>query len=137
MCFVQEARLAHSRPLIHLLNKQTQQDMRLSQKRILHNPKAWPGSIAGNDQYEVWLQTGGPRTGTRDGHRVVEGNVSQGRAGQPGSRGEEQDAGEVGLGGAVKETRIQVCKLTWLASRADGQEDPKRSLQLRPGDKEA
>lgn len=55
---------------------------------------------------------------------MVEGNVSQGRAGQPGSRSEEQDAGEVGLGGAAEETRIQVCKLTWLASRADGQEDP-------------
>lgn len=66
----------------------------------------------------------GPQTGTRDGHRVVEGNVSQGRAGQPGSRDEEQDAREVGLGGAAKETRIQVCKLTWLARRADGQEDP-------------
>lgn len=64
MYFVQEARLAHSRPLIHLLNKQTQQDMRLSQKRILHNPKAWPGSVAGNDRYEVWLQTG-----AADGHQ--------------------------------------------------------------------
>lgn len=62
--------------------------------------------------------------GTRDGHRVVEGSVSQGRAGQPGSRGEEQDAGEVGPGGAVKEAGVQVCQLTWLARCADGQGDP-------------
>lgn len=76
---------AHGRPLIHLLNKQIQQDMRLSQKRIFYNSKAGQWTVAGDDRYEVW-----PRTGAVEVCRVVEGNKGEGQAGQPGSRGKEQ-----------------------------------------------
>lgn len=84
VCFVLEECLARGRPLIHLLNKQIQQDMRLSQKRIFHNSKAWQWSVAGDDRYKVW-----PQMGAMEVRRVMEGIDSEGLVRQPGSRGEE------------------------------------------------